>query len=109
MKLTKIVIYSRGKYRDEDGNPYLAYIAFLHFQHKSYFDKMIIYKSMTWGSCGEHDCLIEALEGINEALRKRGKKGCIKSNDKRIEHHWMHVYRYDNLRNPLRWKEHENE
>ena len=29
MKLTKIVIYSRGKYRDEDGNPYLAYIAFL--------------------------------------------------------------------------------
>lgn len=103
-KLTKIEIYSRGKYRDEYGNPYHAWIAFLTYQYVSYFRKVIIYMPMHWGDSGERDLLKWALEGINEFLNKRSYRSKIKPNDKRIIHHYKHVSRDKDLENPLAWK-----
>ena len=108
MELIKIEIFSRGKKHDEYGNPYYAYIAFLSYYRKSYFDKIIIYKSQSWGSCSYHDGLEWALQGINEALGL--KQSPIKRNDYRIVYHHKFVSTYSELQNPLNWKiEHTEE
>lgn len=103
-KLYKIEIHARGKYRDEYGNPYYAYIAILHYKFVSYFRNVIVYMPMHWGDSGESDGLKWALEGINEYLGKKTYHSKIKPSDKRIEYHYKHVSHDADLENPLKWK-----
>ena len=79
MTITKIEIWSRGKYKDEYGNPYHAFKAVISCSYVSYFRNIIITMPMTWGSSGEYDCLQWAVQCINEALQTD-----IKQSDERI-------------------------
>lgn len=99
MKLYKVNIYTRGKNKDMDGNPYHAYKAVLTFSYVSYFRSITICQDMSWGDSAERDCLDWALQGIKEALGID-----LKANDERITHYHKHVYSYDELRNPENWK-----
>ena len=100
MTITKIEIWSRGKYRDMDGNVYHAFKAVITCSYVSYFRRIIITMPMTLGDSGKNDCLEWALHGINEALGMN-----IKPNDERIVHHWQHVSHDRDLENPQKWKE----
>lgn len=99
MKIYKIDIYTRGKSKDESGNPYLAYKAVITYSYVSFFEKITISKGMVWGSCGERDCLNEALQGIKEALGVE-----LSPNDERITHYHKRVYSYDELKRPENWR-----
>lgn len=98
--ISKIEIWSRGKYRDVYGNVYHAFKAVVTCSYVSYFRRIIITMPMSWGDCGEHSCLQWAVQGINEALGTD-----IKTNDERIVHHWQHVSHDRDLENPEKWKE----
>ena len=97
--ILKIVIYSRGKNIDEYGNPYHAFKAIIHVCHVSYFNTITVSNSMSYGDSSERDCLMWALQGINEALGIN-----IRMDDERIEHHHKHVYRFQDLEHPEKWK-----
>ncbi len=98
-RIIKIEIWSRGKNRDEYGNPYMAWIAKIRFQYVSYFQAITIHKSMSWGDSSERDCLMWACQGINEALGTT-----IMMNDDRIVHHHKNVSRDSDLIDPTKWK-----
>ena len=105
MTISKIEIWSRGKYRDQFANVYHAFKAVITCSYVSYFRRIIITMPMSWGDSGENDCLKWALEGINEALELRGTQKEIKPNDERIVHHWQHVSHDRDLENPEKWRE----
>lgn len=97
--ILKIVIYSRGKNCDEFGNPYHAFKAIISVCGVSFFRTVTVSYSMAYGDSSERDCLMWALQGINEALGTN-----IRMDDERIEHHHKHVYSYAALEHPENWK-----
>ena len=99
MKVSKIEIYSRGKNKDEYGNPYYAYKAVIQLSYVSYFDSITICQDMQYGDSSEWACLGWALAGIKEALGIE-----LEKNDERIVQYHRHVYQNKDLLHPLNWK-----
>lgn len=97
--IVKIEIWSRGKNRDEYGNPYFAWIAKIRVSHVSYFRYVTIHMDMMGGDSYESACLMWALQGINEALGTD-----IRADDERIVHHYKHASRDAELADPTKWK-----
>jgi len=112
MKLDKIIIYTRGKNRDEFGNPYMAYKVVLEYSQKSYFHRVVISQSMHFtNNSSEYGCLRDALEGLNEFLhgikhpKSKDRKVYITMKDKRIIQFHKHVSRDCDLEHPESWRE----
>ena len=100
LEIDKIEIWSRGKTRDEFGNPYRAWIARIHFQHSfKSFDTMTLSRSMEYGDCDEQDCVKAVCEAIEEVFNI-----FIRPSDKRIvRRHYRRVYRDEDL-DPSKWR-----
>ena len=98
-KIYRIEIWSRGKYRDEYGNPYAAYIAWLRLGYVSYARRISVMSGMTGYDSSDDKCLELALLGINRTLGLN-----IQPNDERIVHHHKHVSRDADLEHPENWK-----
>lgn len=98
-KITKIEIWSRGKNRDEYGNPYFAWIAKIHFRQVSYFRCLTVHMDMKAGDSNERDCLMWACQGINEALGTD-----IRCDDERIIHRYRNAYKDADLADPTKWR-----
>lgn len=100
LEIDKIEIWSRGKNRDEFGNPYRAWIARIHFQTPfPSFDTLTLSRSMQSGSCDEPDCVQEVCQAIDEVFNI-----FIRPSDKRIvRRHYRTVYRYEDL-DPSKWR-----
>lgn len=111
MNIEKIIIFTRGKNRDEYGNPYQAFKAYIKFAHKSYFTNAIVTQSMQYtNNSSKSGCLNDALYGINEFLtaikhpKKTVVERIIKPDDKRITQIHKHVHTFQELENPENWK-----
>lgn len=98
-KISSIKIWTRGKNRDEFGNPYVAFIAWIQLRYISYARKVSVMSDMQSYDSGKSKCLEFALLAINRALDLD-----IRANDTRIEHHHKHVYRDADLEHPEKWK-----
>ena len=95
----KIEVWTRGKNRDEYGNPYVAYKAVIHLAEMSYARTMTFMMPMfSWDNYPDK-ILQLALLGINRALDLD-----IQHNDPRITLHYKHVYRDADLEHPENWK-----
>lgn len=99
MEIESITIYSRGKNRDANGNPYYAFKAVIS-RGGNHYDGIVVYRRMTYGDGDERDCLQYAINGINEAIGLN-----LKTNDPRIIHYHKRVTSYTALEHPENWRE----
>lgn len=100
VEIDKIEIWSRGKTRDEYGNPYRAWIARIHF-HNSFpsFDTLTLSRGIQYGNCDEQDCVEEVCQAINEVFN-----ASVRPSDERIvKRHYRRVYRDEDL-DPSKWR-----
>lgn len=98
-KIYKIEIWTRGKNRDEFGNPYAAYIAWLRLGYVSYARRIAVLEPMTGYDSSADKCLELAVLGINRTLGLN-----ISVRDERIVQYHKHVYRDADLEHPEKWK-----
>lgn len=97
LDIEKVIIYTRGKNRDECGNPYRAFKAYVLCKGTAI--SKIVWKEMDLGNSNAASCLEWAVTCINSAL---GTK--LAKNEKRIEHSHKKVKRDSELEKPMGWR-----
>lgn len=99
-----ITVYSRGKNRDEDGNPYYAYKCIVEFKwdRDHCTSKLVIDCRADWGDSGKDDVMAAVKNKLEKTFGIKTDWDDVRSGF--IKQHHRTVYTMAALEHPESWR-----